>query len=119
MVKLNAIAMIASFAEGEAAVAGGFRFSPMTLMMVALIIMMGFSVYKQRKRGKEIEKMRSAIGVGDEIVTIGGFCGTIVENLDSEFVLESEGTRLKIKKWAVQATVNKEDAPAPVTGGKG
>lgn len=77
------------------------QFDMFTIITIALVAMMGFSIFSQRKRAKQIEEMRSKVSEGDKIFTIGGFVGTIVEVTEDEFVLDCEGTRMRIKKWAV------------------
>ena len=50
----------------------------MILMMVALFaIMYFFMIRPQNKKQKEIEKFRSALSVGQDVVTIGGIYGTV------------------------------------------
>ncbi len=120
MVDVVTNALIVSFADGAApAAGGGGSISMFTIMIIALIVMMGFSIYSQKKRGKKIEQMRAAIDIGDEIITIGGFAGVIVDKTDEEFIIESESTRLRVKKWAIQSVVNKENAEVPTTRGTG
>ena len=49
--------------------------------------------------------MRNNIRVGDEITTIGGIRGRIVNIKEDEFVIETGADRNKmlIKKWALQS----------------
>jgi len=67
----------------------------------------------QRKKEKESKKMRDELRVGDEIVTIGGIEGRIVNVKDDAVVIESGADRNKIrmKKWAVQTVVKPDDEP--------
>lgn len=46
---------------------------------VLIIGMLAMTIIPQRKQKKKMEQMMSSIGVGDKIMTIGGFVGTIVE----------------------------------------
>ena len=56
----------------QAQAQGGSGMS-MILMMVALFaIMYFFMIRPQNKKQKEIEKFRSALSVGQDVVTIGG-----------------------------------------------
>lgn len=58
-------------------------------------------ILPQRRRHKRLDKMRSAIGVGDEVRTIGGIIGTVVAEKDEEFTLDIGGQHLRIVKRAV------------------
>lgn len=78
------------------------------ILAVALVAMMALSIFSQKKRAKQIEAMRSSIGIGDTIITIGGFTGVIVETPEDEYVFECEGTRLRVKRWAVSSTIKNE-----------
>ncbi len=51
---------------------------PTIIMMVALFaILYFFMIRPQNKKQKEIQNFRNSLAVGQEIVTIGGVCGTI------------------------------------------
>ena len=73
-----------------------------------------FIIRPQRKRQKQQESMISSIGRGDQIVTIGGFFGTVREVRDDTFLIElAEGVRVRILKSAVQTKrVVTSSAPA-------
>jgi preprotein translocase subunit YajC len=47
--------------------------------------------------------MRSALKVGDDIVTIGGICGKIVRVKDNRLTIQvgADKTKFDIEKWAV------------------
>ncbi len=60
------------------AAAGGQSMMPTIIMMVALFaILYFFMIRPQNKKQKEIQNFRNSLEVGQEIVTIGGVCGTI------------------------------------------
>ena len=48
--------------------------------------------------------MQGALQIGDEIVTIGGIVGLVVQVNEDTIVIETTGNRNKIrlKKWAIQ-----------------
>ena len=58
----------------------------------------------QKKREKEVEKMRSSIEVGDEIVTSGGIIGRVVSIREDTIVIEtgSDRSKIRIARWAIQ-----------------
>lgn len=84
------------------------------IMTVALVAMMGFSIWSQKKRTKQIESMRNSVVVGNRITTIGGIVGEIVSIDDAEFTLETEaGTQLRLKKWAISSKEFVEEPQNP------
>lgn len=78
------------------------------VLAIALVAMMALSIFSQKKRAKQVEAMRSSIEPGDTIITIGGFTGQVVETPEDEYVFECEGTRMRIKRWAVSSTMKKD-----------
>lgn len=64
-----------------------------------------------RKRKKQQEEMRNSLKVGDEITTIGGIIGIIVDITDDCVVFETseDRVRIQIARWAI-STVGKETA---------
>jgi preprotein translocase subunit YajC len=49
------------------------------ILGVFLVLMIVMTVIPQRKQKKKQEEMMNSIQIGDTIMTIGGFVGTIVE----------------------------------------
>lgn len=76
-------------------------FAPMVLMIVVFYFLL---IRPQRKREKAERDMRSSIAVGDEISTIGGFIGRVVNIKDDVLIIESSNdrTKLKIYRWAIR-----------------
>ena len=58
--------------------------------------------------------MRASLGVGDEIVTIGGIVGKVVKIGEEELVIQvgSDKTKILVKKWAISALERKAGAKA-------
>lgn len=77
------------------------RFGPLVL---GIVLMYFILIRPQRKKQKEEQKMRNNMRVGDEITTIGGICGRIVNIKEDNLIIETGADRNKmsIKKWAVQ-----------------
>lgn len=71
-----------------------------------LVLMYLFYIVPGRKKNAEVRKMHDSIAVGDEIATIGGIIGTVVER-DGEVLRvladEKTGAELKIVIYAVQS----------------
>ena len=88
--------------------------SELLIMLVPMLLIMYFMVIRpESKRKKEAENMRSSLKVGDEIVTIGGLRGTVVNIKEEKFVIESgaDQVRIELEKWAlsVNETANAAD----------
>ena len=86
---------------------------PSILMLVVFMGLMYFLLIRpQRKKEKEISEMRASLGVGDEIVTIGGIVGKVVKIGEEELVIQvgSDKTKILVKKWAVSALERKSGA---------
>lgn len=83
------------------------------LILVMFVLVYFFMIRPQKKQEKEVNNMRNALVVGDEITTIGGIIGKIVSIKDETLVLETsrDGTKIRILKSAVRnVDVHAEDA---------
>lgn len=76
-------------------------FAPLIIIVVLFYFLL---IRPQRKRDKEEREMRNSIAVGDEISTIGGFIGRVVNIKDDVLIIEtsSDRTKLKIYRWAIR-----------------
>lgn len=113
MFDLFALAADTTAAAGEATAAGGLgSFMPLIMMALLFVVMYFLMIRPQKKKQKEEQKMRESIRVGDEITTIGGIRGRIVNIKEDEFVIETGADRNKmvIKKWALQSCDTVHDA---------
>lgn len=75
------------------------------IMMVAVFAIMYFILIRpENKRKKAAEQMRDNLSLGDEIVTIGGMTGKIVQITEETVTFETgeDRVRIQIKKWAIQ-----------------
>lgn len=72
-----------------------------------LVVMLGIFYFMlirpENKKKKELAKMRSELGVGDEITTIGGIIGTICAVKEESIVIETSADRVRMEfaKWAI------------------
>ncbi|MBF1295240.1 MAG: preprotein translocase subunit YajC [Parvimonas sp.] len=68
----------------------------------------------QKKRQKAIMEMRENLKIGDNIVTIGGIKGKIVELTDTDVVIETsdDGTKIEFIKSAIHSIVSKSEEPS-------
>lgn len=86
-------------------------FAPLVLVFVAMYFLM---IKPQKKRQKEIEKMRNELTVGNRIVTIGGFIGRITRINDDELFISLGNSKeqIAIRKWAVHSVLDPDQAKA-------
>ena len=85
---------------------GGSMFS--ILILVLLFAVMYFLMIRpQKKRERETKAMRAGIGVGDEIVTIGGICCKVVKTKEESIVVQVGPDKVKMEfmRWAVSKVV--------------
>ncbi|MBQ7196097.1 MAG: preprotein translocase subunit YajC [Synergistaceae bacterium] len=72
-------------------------------LIIFILIFYFFIIRPQKKRDKQHSNMIAGINRGDQIVTVGGFLGTVREVRDDTFQIEiAEGVRVRILKSAVQ-----------------
>ena len=102
----------ATGAEGSA---GLGIFLPLILMLAMLYFLM---IRPESKRKKQAEEMRSSLKKGDQITTIGGIVGKIVQVTDENIVIETsdDRVRMELTKWAV--STNNSNPPAAGKKGK-
>ena len=86
------------------------QFAPLVILIVVFYFLL---IRPQRKRDKAERDMRNSIEVGDEISTIGGFIGRVVNIKDDVLIIETSNdrTKLKIYRWAIRS----KEAPATET----
>ena len=96
--------MIYFAADGQQSSGGGyFIYLLMALFFVALYFLM---IRPQQKRRRETESMQRAMGPGDEIVTVGGLYGTVVEINDDVITLEiAPGVHARYARAAIGKVV--------------
>jgi preprotein translocase subunit YajC len=88
---------------------------------IFIALMFGFFYFliirPQRKRMTDLQALQRSLELGDEVVTIGGFLGTI-RRFDGEIVtLElSPGTEARVNRRAISARVDNE-APGVIADG--
>lgn len=78
---------------------------------IVLVVFYFFLIRPQRKKEKDTQKMRGALQVGDEIVTVGGIVGRVVSIKDDTLIVETGADRnkIRIKKWAIQSCTTIHD----------
>ena len=63
-----------------------------------------FMIRPQMKKQKELKKFREGLTKGDHIVSIGGIHGRILEVTDTTVLIETEKTKIRLDKSAVNQT---------------
>ena len=79
-----------------AAPAGGMG-GTVVMMAVMLGLMYFMLIRPENKRKKEAEEMRASLKAGDEVTTIGGVTGTVVDVKENKFGLETGADRVRIE----------------------
>lgn len=101
----------ASAATDPTAGAGAGGMMSILIFLVPMILIMYLMVYRpESKRKKKAEEMRNSLSLGDEITTIGGLTGKIVQITEDTITFETGEDRVRIqtKKWAIQTTAKME-----------
>ena len=83
------------------------------IMLVVMIAVFYFLLIRpENKRKKEAEQMRSNVKNGDQITTIGGIVGTVVNVKDDKFVIETgaDQVRIEFAKWALSSNETAAEA---------
>ena len=64
-----------------------------------------FLIRPENKKKKQLQQMRSALQVGDQITTIGGMVGKVVAIKDDMITFETgeDRVRIQIMRWAISA----------------
>jgi preprotein translocase subunit YajC len=83
---------------------------------IGLVLYMGFFfglmyfliIRPQKKKTKQMTELRNSVQSGDEVVTIGGVVGRVLNVKEDEVVIEvgAARTKLTFKKWAI-STIDK------------
>ena len=94
-----------------------------SLLMICLMIAVFyfFFIRPENKKKKKTEEMRSSLSLGDEITTIGGMTGKIVQVTEDTVTFETgeDRVRIQIKKWGISTTGKMEAAEAEARAARG
>ncbi len=105
----------------EGAVGGFAGGGSMIIMIVLMFAIMYFMVIApDKKKRKKADEMRNSLSLGDEITTIGGMTGKIVQVTEDTVTFETgeDRVRIQIKKWGVSTTAKLEAEEAARTRGR-
>ena len=87
---------LASGTAANGANAGKSQISLIVMMVLLFGVMYFVMIRPQKKKQKEEQQMRDSIEVGDEITTIGGLTGKIVQVTDDTITFETGEDRVRI-----------------------
>ena len=79
-------------------------FIPLILMFAILYFLI---IRPQQKKDKQIREMRTNLKTGNQVITIGGIYGKILNIHDEIVTLEVGGDKVKIKigRWAIAEVI--------------
>ncbi|MEW9675876.1 preprotein translocase subunit YajC [Lentibacillus sp. L22] len=78
------------------------QLSPIILMFIIFYFLL---IRPQQKRQKQVRQMQSELKKGDNVVTIGGFHGTIHQIDENLIVIQAgDGTKLTFDRSAIRET---------------
>lgn len=109
------ITLIAGQGGGGGGGAGNVTF------LVSLVLLVGIFYFllirPQQRRMRQQRQLIDSLGVGDEVITIGGIFGRIVDMDDEAVTLDvAGGTRLRFVKNAIARKLVEEPAPGEEPG---
>ncbi len=101
------------FLTADAAAASGTG-SMLFMLILMFAIFYFFIIRPENKKKKKVEEMRNSLSLGDEITTIGGMTGKIVQITEDTITFETgeDRVRIQIKKWGISTTAKMEAAEA-------
>lgn len=84
------------------------------LMIIAVFALMYFLLIRpQNKKEKEAKQMRDSLKPGDEVITIGGICGTVARVKDESdrvvIMVGSDRVKIEILRNAIAERHGKDD----------
>jgi preprotein translocase subunit YajC len=93
---------------------GGSPFGMWILLALFILAAYFLIIRPQQRRRKQTEALQSSIAPGDEIVTIAGLYGKVVDIDDKTVMLEvAPGVTNRYARQAIGQVVNKADESAP------
>ena len=76
------------------------------MFVVLIVVFYFFLIRPENKKKKKLQEMRDQLAVGDEITTIGGMVGKVVNIKDDLITFETgeDRVRIQIAKWGISTT---------------
>ena len=107
--------MFFNLLTSDAAAAGGLGgMSSILFLVIIFVVFYFFLIRPENKRKKKLTEMRNNITIGDEIVTIGGIMGKVVQVTEDTITFETgeDRVRMQVTKWAISTNVRVEKQKA-------
>jgi preprotein translocase subunit YajC len=99
------------FADSTSSGGSLLAYLPLLVIGAALYFML---IRPQNKRRRDAMEMQRNIGAGDEVQTIGGLYGTVIEVDDESATIEAApGVHLRFARPAIGKVVTKAAEPEP------
>lgn len=92
--------------------AGAGMGSTIIMLVLMLAIFYFMLIRPENKRKKEAEQMRNSVKKGDQITTIGGIIGTVVDVKENNIVIETSADQVRVEfaKWAISSNETAAEA---------
>ena len=83
---------------------GNGGYSSIIMIILMLVIFYLFLILPENKKKKAAEELRNSLKIGDDVTTIGGIYGTIVNIKDDTITLAigSQRTEMVVARWAIR-----------------
>lgn len=81
-------------------------FTSIIMIVLLFVVFYFFLIRPENKKKKKLQEMRDALSVGDQITTIGGMVGKIVNIKDDMVTFETgeDRVRIQIMRWGISTT---------------
>jgi preprotein translocase subunit YajC len=91
---------------------GSGSYAPILMLLVLFAAMYFLFVRPNKRRRQQVEQMQSALGVGDEVLTVGGLFGVVRGFTDDRVILEvAPGVTNQYSRAAIGQVVNAAAKP--------
>ena len=79
----------------------GEGYNQLIFFALIFVVMYFFMIRPQLKKQKRENKFRSELKKGDQIITLGGIHGKIIDLKCSSVVIENYGVKMKVERSAI------------------
>ncbi|HEV7195739.1 MAG TPA: preprotein translocase subunit YajC [Pedococcus sp.] len=87
------------------------------LIFLLPVLLIGYMIFGQRRRQREVQSLQSTLEVGDEICTTSGMFGTVTGIEGTVIDLEiASGVTIRVDRRAIGSKVSPIAAPLDDTG---
>lgn len=95
------------FMDQAAAAPGGSLLLTVGYLLFFVVIMYLLIFLPQKRRDKKAKELINSLQVGNNVVTIGGVAGKVINIKDDEVTVETsvEKTKMNFKKWAIKEVI--------------